>query len=64
VFIALAKSIFSDSSTSGEIQKTCLHFSISALTNNSICCLSLSFFATLVNIFFLHFGYSDIIDKS
>jgi hypothetical protein len=64
VFIAFAKSIFSLSSTSGEIQKTCLHFSISLLTKSSICCLSSSVFATFVNISFLPFGYSLITDKS
>jgi hypothetical protein len=64
VFIAFAKSIFSLSSTKGEIQKTCLHFSISLLTKSSICCLSSSVLATLVNISFLPFGYSEITDKS
>jgi len=64
VFIAFAKSIFSDSSTKGLIQKACLHFSSSLLIKFSTCFLSFSFFITFVKISFLHFGYSFIILKS
>jgi hypothetical protein len=48
VFIALAKSIFSDSSTSGEIQKICLPFSSSDFTKFSTSNLSDSFLTTFV----------------